>query len=610
MGVSFNQDDSVNLAFSVRPNRMGSIIIYDIKDGKKAAHIELSSDYRLGDLYCANLSGFDYHKYTYALYDGYHIFTDPYSKSVKGSERWGKHKLTTKFTDVYAKYDWENDRLPELCYEDCVMYMLHVRGFTRHSSSNVKNRGTFEGIIEKIPYLKELGINQIKLLPAYEFNEVIEDKSITELSSKLPKDSPEYLELSALTKGEEKNPKINYWGFSDEALYFCPKAAYSASKDAAISFKNLVKALHKENIELIMQFYFPKEISTAFILDVLKYWAYEYHVDGFHVCHERLAQSMIVKDAQLTGVKLLFQEFCPETLDDERVRSRRNLSLLSDDFMVSARRFLKSDEDMLKGFTNLLRLNSSQYAVINYIDNYYGFTLMDLVSYERKHNDSNGENNSDGSDYNFSWNCGQEGKSRKKSVLQLRKKQIFNILTFLFLGAGVPMLLMGDEFGNSQNGNNNAYCQDNITTWLDWNNLNTNKDIYRHVKSLIDLRKNMSVLRDNKPKSMINSSINGLPEISYHSEMAWYAGFENYNRHIGIFYTAKDEYLFACINMYWDSKSFALPKLPKGYEFVKIMDSESGFLSETEAGIKDSLIVNGRSIVLLKGIVSRGVGRK
>ena len=209
---------------------------------------------------------------------------------------------------------------------------------------------------------------------------------------------------------------------------------------------------------------------------------------------------------------------------------------MGDDFMYDCRKFLKGDEDMLSLFTHHLLDNPQKCAVINYITTYYGFTLDDLVSYDRKHNENNGEGNNDGNEYNYSWNCGAEGKSRKKAVMKLRTSQIKNAMTMLFLAQGVPMLRAGDEFCNSQNGNNNAYCQDNNISYLDWTDLDKHKDIFEFTMKLIYFRREHPLFRSRDRKRMIDYMSCGYPDVSFHGEQAWSPKFENYNRHIAVMY--------------------------------------------------------------------------
>lgn len=626
-GASINRDGSMNIAAAVRPGRELSIILNERNSGKKAAEINIAPEYKIGDIYCVSLEGISFNKYTYTLYDGHIRYVDPYAKKADGCHKWGIHEPACVFPgEDEWKYEWEDDRPLKIPYDDMLLYMLHVRGFTKHSSSQVKAKGCFEGIVEKIPYLKELGINHIELMPAYEFNEVISPVKTADISAHIPKDSPEYKELEALKENKEKElPKINYWGFANEALYMCPKAAYSYGKDSSKAFKDMVKALHKNGIGVIMQFYFAKDPGTQFVTDCLTHWVIEYHVDGFHLMGNDLQLPAITGNPILSDTKMFLQDLSREgTLYEGDNPYHRNIALCRDDYMNIARRFLKSDEDMLGPFTRVMLENPQAHGVVNYITNYYGFTLNDLVSYERKHNEENGEDNKDGGDYNFSWNCGCEGISRKKNIKALRKKQMKNILSFMYTSMGIPMLVMGDEFGNTQKGNNNAYCQDNRITWLDWKDAKNNQEQLEFVKRLIAFRKSFKLFNTHKPKSLMDRSGSGFPEFSFHAEQAFYPHFENYNRHIGCMLTGENEYVYIAYNMYWDVKGFALPRLPKDYEWKLVMDTGSGFfeaaVDNSSAGIitedEDTLIrvdnisVKERSVCILKGVKQEKKAKK
>lgn len=564
MGAT-KDSEGINLTVAVKPGRSLTLNIYQ-KDNKKClVKLPISDDYRTGDLFSFVLSVDDPDKYVYNYYDGVSVFTDPYARCVYGCDKWGVHRPYGGFlgkSDI--AFDWGNEKSPKLALEDLVLYSFHVRGFTKHSSSKVTYPGCFEGVAQKIPYLKSLGINQVMLMPSYEFDEVIKS-SVT---------------------NEDLSNKVNYWGFSDTSLYFAPKSAYSGIGDASVSMKELVKRLHLEGIEICLQFYFPKDYDSQFIVSCLKHWVMEYHIDAFAVFGDDIPADDILKDPFLSDTKIYMWNINEDLIAmNAGCPVRRNRALLQDGFMYDMRRFLKSDEDMLNSFSSHLISNFASHGIINFISNYYGFTLNDLVSYDRKHNEDNGEDNKDGSDYNFSWNCGVEGASRKKSVVSLRGRQIRNALMFLYTSAGIPMLMAGDEFGNSQKGNNNAYCQDNSVTWIDWRLLDKNRELFEFVREIISFRSNSTVFRDDRPKRLVDVCGCGYPDLSFHGEQAWYPQFENYNRHIACLFAPKeknkDELIFVIYNMYWTPKKFALPKPAKGFVWALKADTVSGFETET-----------------------------
>ena len=247
----------------------------------------------------------------------------------------------------------------------------------------------------------------------------------------------------------------------------------------------------------------------------------------------------------------------------------RFIGLYTDDFRYPLRRLLKSDEGQVSDSLSLLRSNPENFGRINFFSDYQGFTLMDMVSYDRKHNEENGESGRDGSDYNFSWNCGEEGPTRKKKIRELRLRQIKNAYSLLMLGAGTPLIFMGDEFGNSQMGNNNPYCIDSPVTWLDWKDLKKNSELSDYLKDLVKLRKDHKILRSGRELYMIDTENCGYPEMSYHSDTAYRVSCEYYSRSFGIMYCEDkgESLMYAAVNMGWENKKLALPRPPKGFDW-------------------------------------------
>lgn len=592
LGMSF-PDHDINVALEDFGGEPVFLLLYDRESGKRVKKIRLPEEYRIGNVLCARLKGISYDKYEYSFSKGDARFTDPYAKRLSGCDKWGEHRPRGMFCQSVDPPGWNADRPLELAYEDIVSYLLHVRGFTRHKSSGVSFPGCFEGIIEKLSYLKELGINQIELMPAYEFSELRRQSRNTVTSGAVP--------------AELRMGRVNYWGYSD-AFYFSPKAAYSGIQNPQQSFRELVMALHKAGIELIMQFYFPEDKNKLFIIECLRYWVLNYHVDGFHLLGSKIPLSVITEDPVLGRTKIAGENMDPDFANRKSRFCR--LAAYDDGYMYDMRKFLKSDEDMLRAFTRRQIYRSNEVAPINYITNYYGFTMMDLVSFDRKHNEANGEDNRDGNDYNYSWNCGVEGRTRRKAVLALRRRQIRNAFCILLFSQGTPLLLSGDEFGNTQRGNNNPYCQDNEISWLNWTNLETNRDLFLFVKQLIALRRENTVFHRKEQPRIMDTKSCGYPDLSYHGEMAWFPRFENYNRHIGVMYCGEysdredvreDDYYIA-YNMYWQKVRFALPKLPKDRQWFLLLDTGKGFEEKIEAlPVQTEIVVHDRSIVVLVG---------
>lgn len=575
------------------PEEFG-IILYD-KKHRGGVRIPFPEEGRVGSVYAMLLEGYQDREAGYLFYCGDKVWQDPYCRKTEASSKYGvPGKMLAHCMVPDQAYDWKEDKAPEIPYENTVLYALHVRGFTKHKSSGVKHRGTYAGLTEKISYLKELGITSILLMPAYEFNEIqVQDtlqaavpiEQIAASYKQAPGDGTE-----AAKQPEIKNDtwKINYWGYR-RGLYYCPKSGYAYSKDAVTEYKDMVRELHQNGIEVLMQFYFPPEAAPVEMLDVLKYWTMEYHIDGFHVLGVDLPIGMFAEEPILSRTKLLtVQQYSPA--GGTEAAAQRNVGWLSEGFMYDMRRLLKGDDNMISQFIFHIRNNRPETGVVNYIAKWEGFCLADLVSYDRKHNEDNGEDNRDGTDYNCSWNCGVEGRSRKKSVMQLRMKQMKNAMTLVFLSQGTPLLYSGDEFGNSQNGNNNPYCQDNDTTWIKWDQLKNGRPLLEHIRLLIELRRNHPVLHSRMPLKGMDYLSCGYPDISFHGKEAWRPDTSPASRTMGIMYCGyygeinghrDEDFIYFGINLYWEPHSLGLPTLPKGKTWQLLASTE---LQEETAG--------------------------
>lgn len=543
------------------------IILYDKRNGEQT-RIPFKSHHRHGSIYSMTIKDLDTGHYTYNFYEGEHIFTDPYAKVIYGHEKWGTSPLQLQAGFLTQDYDWEDDMTLKIPYENSILYCLNVRAFTKHKSSGVTHKGTFKGLTEKIPHLKDLGITAIELMPVYEYEEIEKNKCFSEEES------------------------CNCWGYKN-GFYFAPKASYSFAADAVTEFKDMVKMLHKNGIEVILQFYFPNNIKMGMILDVIKYWILEYHIDGIHLKGERIPLQAIATDPLLSDTKLFYYDFPYDMIYEENEKPcYRNLASYKDDYMYAIRRLLKGDDGMIHEFLECQRRNPLTHGVINYVTNYYGFTLADMVSYEQKHNEANGENNNDGNDCNFTWNCGVEGITRKKQILELRTRQRKNALTMLFMAQGTPLIYSGDELGNTRFGNNNPYCQDNETGWIKWNMNAQNKEVYAYLKQLIALRKGHPILHAPDELKILDYTGCGYPDLSYHGEEAWRPDLNHYSRFVGVMYcgcyanksqTEEDDFFYVAYNMHWLPHTFALPKLPKGMKWHLVADT-----SHTQEIVPDS----------------------
>ena len=536
------------------------IVLYDIRGEHELKRIPFEKSDRIGNLYCRTVSGIDPGAVSYLFYIDGRLKEDSRALAVVPAAEYGvKPKEPLKALIYNGSFDWEGDECPELSYEDSFWYLLHVRGFTRSSSSGVKARGTFAGIEEKLDHLTSIGVTTLELQPAYEFVE-----------------------------WDEETERINYWGYKP-GLYYAPKSAYSYSKDPAGEFRSLVKALHKRGMEICMQFYFAPDFPEAEVLEILRYWVVNYHVDAFHLMGIDIPMRMLSADSLLAQTKILSDHL--ENVNFETLRKRkaqRVIGYYTDDFQYPLRRLIKSDDGQVSDSLAMLRNNPEDFGRINFLSSYRGFTLMDMVSYDRKHNEENGEEGRDGSDFNFSWNCGEEGPTRKKKIRDLRIRQIKNAYSILMLGAGTPLIFMGDEFGNSQKGNNNPYCIDSQVTWLDWKDESRNSELTEYLRRLVTLRKKYSVFHRSKELYMIDTENCGFPEISYHSDTAWRVASEYYSRSFGIMYCEKSaqSLIYAAVNMNWEETRLALPRPPKGYEWKLVLSTDPGIMDQECEALK------------------------
>ncbi len=553
LGVKIKQD-KVNFAVSVPSGKKCELLLYRAGKTEPAVVYEMPEEEGLGEIRFLAVEGLDVQKYEYNFRIDDKVILDPYVRELARTRKFGEmpdadlHRVRGRFPT--ASYDWEGDHILKLPFEEVIAYSLHVRGFTKHSSSGVKQKGTFAGIVEMLPYLTELGINQIQCMPIYEFDEAF-------------------------------GSRLNYWGYGG-GYYFAPKAAYSGAGHAASELKDMVKCCHRAGIEVVLEMPFEQGIQTQTAIECLKYYMLEYHIDGFVINPYHVSWDCLTRDPLLKGTKIMQKD---------------------DGFQNTMRRFLKGDEDMVNPVIGALCLNTNTNGKCNYITTHTGFTLNDLVSYEAKHNEANGERNLDGPNYNYSWNCGAEGPSRKRYIKNLRKRQIRNAFLLLLTAQGTPCLLAGDEFWNTQKGNNNVYCQDNETAWLDWGRLKRDNSLFQYVKSLIAFRKAHPALHQRFPLSGTDRSGCGLPDVSYHGENAWQAPAEVHSRQLGVLYCAageQEDLCFIAYNMHWLKHSFALPALPKDLEWYRVIETDKGAVEEKEEDQK-RIELQARSVAVLMG---------
>ena len=404
--------------------------------------------------------------------------------------------------------------------------------------------------------------------------------------------------------------RINYWGYG-EACYFAPKASYSASGNPVKELKELVRELHKNGIELILEFYFPKTANPCLIQDCIRYWASEYHIDGVHINNQGVPLRELALDPQLSQIKIMSESFALEECYESGYEpARRRLAEYNDGFQQTARRFLRGDEEMTDQMAFCMRRNPRQCAVINYVAGHNGFTFADMVSYDVSHNEDNGEENRDGCSYNYSCNYGEEGESSLRALKQLRRRQLRNAFLILLLSQGVPAISGGDEMGNSQNGNNNAWCQDNPISWIQWSRKKADRQLQAFVKDAIFFRQKMPAFGRRKEYTMRDILSKGMPDLSYHGRKAWYGEFENYSRQLGFLYAGcytGGRTCYVLYNMHMIEHEFALPILPRGERWHIVADTgreEHAFYEEEAEPLLENqkmLSVPPRTILILAG---------
>ena len=580
------------------------LFVKEDKNGKEARfrevrNIPFPEEGKTGHVWSMTLNGaFDDLYYAFEA-DGKR-FSDPYGRSFAGRERWGRlsHAKRLLLSPVAEpEFDWQGDRPLHIPYEDCIVYRAHVRGLTKHASSGTEHRGTFRGVVDKIPYFKELGITTLELLPPVEFQEVM---------------MPENVEGNPYGTSEPTG-RLNYWGYAKAGM-FAPKASYAdPGTNPVTDFKYMVRELHKAGLEVVPELYFSGREVPEFVLETVRFWVREYHVDGIHLTGYA-PTVLLATDPYLAGTKLWALSWEAEK---PAAGEKKHLGEYNDGFLIDMRRALKGDEEQMSSLIYRNRRNPAETGVLNFMAGTNGFTMMDMVSYDQKHNEANGENNRDGSDYNYSWNCGAEGHVRKKKIQELRSRQLRNAMLLLFLSQGTPVLLAGDEFGNSQNGNNNAYCQDNEISWLNWNLNKWDQALLDFVKHVIAFRKAHPVFHMEQEPRVMDYLACGHPDISYHGVNAWQPEFENFRRQIGILYCGayakkpngeNDDFFFVIFNMHWEPHSFALPNLPKNLVWSLAFDtSDSAAGGYYEEGQERQILnqknymVPSRSVLVFQG---------
>lgn len=592
-----------------------AVLLYRKDSEKRPTVIRVPRSFRIGTLYSVSVNNISLRDYDYNYRIGGKIMTDPYAERIFGREKWADRERLAGASPLRSgiiseDYDWENDERPQLADEEMLLYKLHIRAFTMEGLSKGKRKGTFAGTMDAIPYLKDLGVTAVELMPVYEFEELLPvEKKPVYLNYAEWKSQKENGEKEEEAPSEEPELRLNAWGYRN-ADYFAPKASYAFSEDPAEELRDLVKELHRNRMECILEFFFPDTVSGSFLLSALKYWVREYHVDGFHLLGYQLPLRDIIADPLLSDTKIFYMGFDQEYISGNKEKNR--LFVYNDEYLYPARKMLNRLEMNLSEVLGQIVKDHPAQGFVNYITSNNGFTMFDLFAYSEKHNEANGEGGADGSNWNYSANYGEEGKSRKKQVSLDRERQMRNAFALLMLSKGVPLIYEGDEVMNSKGGNNNTWCQDNSVSYVNWAKRARNQAMHDFVKQMIAFRKNHPVLSDRNTGGRMVRAISGLPEISYHGENAWIQGPEYGRCAIGLLYCGEyvadasgvtDDFLYIAYNFMGGQQALALPKLPFEGEWYKIMDTalQQPFLEVPERTRDQRVYLPGRSIRIYIG---------
>ncbi len=610
MGV-MQLEDQVIFTFEGEKEDTCCIVLVDRKT-RETYRIEVSDTFCVGSLRSVAVSGVKPTDFYYYYEINGEKIIDPYATMIAGRENWNDKERFKNNYEILCGYsermfDWKEDKAPELSKNELMIYKLHVRGFTKDLSSMRKSGGTFAGVKNRIEYLKNLGFTAIELMPVYEFEEM-------EIPVRTRLEVPDYVKWEPAEDDiiqpveEQVSDKVNYWGYGP-GNYFAVKASYASKKEkAGVEFKELVYKLHQNGMECILEMFFPEHTNHNLILNVLRFWVREYHVDGFHLLGENLPITAIIQDSLLSRTKIFYTGF-----DESAVRTGRQyqpLYVYKEEYMYPARKLLNHMNGEVREFLNQQRKQGVNVGYVNFITSNNGFTLADLFMYNDKHNDDNGENNRDGNLWNFSNNYGVEGPTRRKYIKSLRGLKWRNAMMMLFLAQGVPMLWSGDEICNSQKGNNNAYCQDNEIGWLNWKNEKLHKSELDFLQKLIDFRKSHPIISQKEPFHFQDYRAIGVPDLSYHGENAWMAESELDNRSVGVMYSGEyerkgAETVYIGYNFFSARMKLALPKLSYKKKWYLIADTtieaEPFMLEPKENESQKYVTMNPQAICILVG---------
>lgn len=608
MGVTRTRENVIFTFFGEKEDQCYLVLIHKVTG--ELTKIPIPQEYCLGSLRSVAVSGLQIKDYYYYYRINDKETLDDFAPVIAGREIWNDISRAEQDYRVYGaaleeRFDWKQDKNPEVRSDQLVIYKLHIRGFTMERRNAKASAGTFRGLEQQIPYLKELGITSVELMPVYEFEEMpVPVKAQIPEYVKWQEDADDLI----LQQKNEGNKQLNFWGYGP-GNYFAVKTSYAREpKRASFEYKHLIRSLHENGMECIMEMFFPKETNHNLILDALRYWVREYHVDGFHLLGENLPITAIVQDVILSRTKIFYVNI-PADMQIQKKYSR--LYVYKEEYQYPARKLLNHINGNLSEFIDQQKKQGNGYGYVNFVSSNNGFTLADVFMYNDKHNEDNGEENSDGDNWNFSSNYGVEGPTRKKYIADLRKRQWKNALAMLFMAQGVPLLWSGDEFGNSQQGNNNAYCQDNSIGWVNWRSPRFSRPYLDFVKKLSAFRREHPMIAQQDPFRFSDYRTYGFPDLSYHGDHAWISHVDYGKMNIGMMYSgayapkgASSQDVYVAFNFYSEGTRLALPKLSKKRKWHLVMNTalDDSWLKEPEKCANQQYItVETQSICILVG---------
>lgn len=599
-GPRIGKKNSIIITLSIKANtEKAGIVLFDKSSKKKLDEIILTDDYAIGRVYSVEISDIDIEKLCYLIKEDDQLYVDPYSTVICGRDKWGDEN-GRKASEYKVYSGIGNLEKPWKDYEvyiepkDMVMYKLHMRGFTAGMGMSSSRVGTYKGLLSKLGYLKELGITSVEIMPVYDFEELFLERKMS-ISPK-----------GKITEVCEYTGKRNYWGFG-EASYFAPKAAYFGGSEKAIAgFRDMVSTFHKNGLEIIMEMVFAATTSAEMIIDCLKYYVKYFHIDGFHLVGCTCPIERIANEPYLANTKIFYEYIPEEILCNEK--GRKHLFIYNDSFMNVTRQIENHMNGSMVQFANHMRRQNSAYGFVNYMANVNGFSLWDSFSYGEKHNFDNGEDNRDGTNNNYSFNYGIEGKTTNRTINANRFREMRNAFTALMLSQSVPLFVAADEAAATHLGNNNPYCQDNKVGYTVFSKTKSKEELTAFVKKLVEFRKNHKCLRAESPFLMNDYKHLGLPDMSFHGTEPWMMSIGEEQKALGVLYNGayvkENEEVFVCYNYHYDSVNMALPLLAPGKRWRLCFNTADydGDFSPKPIHDQQTIDVPGNSISVLVGI--------